>query len=63
MKRLGKFTGEIYTEEDYKSHKIHECCLLITDEQSKDKVFIKNTYERLHKDCGSCLGCPTSRKN
>lgn len=61
MKRLGKFTGKIYNEEDFITHKINECCLLITKEESNNEKFIKDTYERLHKDCDGCNGCPEAR--
>lgn len=62
MYRLGKFTGKIYTEEDFNTHKINECCLLITEDQSKNEQFIKDTYDRLYKECDGCKGCPESRK-
>lgn len=62
MKRLGHFTGKIYTEEDFKQHNIHECCVMITDEQSADNKFVKDTFTRMHIDCLGCIECQESRK-
>ena len=62
MKRLGAFSGKIYTEEDFKSHNINECCRVISDEESKNEQFIKNTYTKIHENCSDCQGCPESMK-
>ena len=62
MKRLGCFTGKIYTQENFELHKIEECARCISDEQANDENFIKTTYERIHKNCEFCIGCPESRK-
>lgn len=58
MKRLGVYTGKIYSENDYKEHKIDECAIIITDEQANDHNFIKSKYERIHNNCVNCIGCP-----
>ena len=62
MKRLGAFSGRIYTEEYFKSNNINECCRCISDSESNNEQFIKDTYERIHKNCNGCIGCPESRK-
>lgn len=54
MKRLGKWTGRIYTEED--PHSSKECCTCITDEQAKDEAFISAQRTQDLIDCIDCSG-------
>ena len=63
MKRIGFYSGNIYTEEDYKSDKIKECCTMITDEQSNDNEFCKTIKETTNKNCKGCDGCPLSQRD
>ena len=59
MKRLGKFSGKIYSEnDDYSS----ECCIIITDDNATDNSFIKASMAKNAMDCLNCHGCPESKK-
>lgn len=58
MKRLGKYSGRIYSEDE--KWEIEECSLIITDEQSEDEKYILEKREENLKDCRGCFGCPIS---
>lgn len=63
MKRLGKFTGQVY-DENYDFSKCPECCVCISDEQAEDEQFIQNQHMKDLIDCLGCLGgCPASSRN
>lgn len=57
MKRLGKFTKNIY-EENYAFSLCPECCTVITDEQANDEEFINEHHLKDLLDCVRCPGCP-----
>lgn len=61
MKRLGLFTGKVYTQEDFDNHNIHECCLCITDSEAEDTEYIVNKHLSHMEECRRCYGCPESR--
>ena len=48
MKRLGKYTGNIY-DENFDTSKINECCLLIKDEDAENKEYIDNKEVALYR--------------
>ena len=56
MKRLGKFSGQIYEESEVKD--MTECGVCITDEQSNDEEFIQKHHLKDLLDCVTCFGCP-----
>jgi len=56
MKRLGKFTGHIYSDND----EIYECCLIITEDQANNKEFIEQENLKNLIICGGCFGCPAA---
>lgn len=56
--RLGKYSGNIYTDEEAKT--AGECCTIITAEQAKDKNFIKDVHLKDLAWCCKCHGCPKS---
>lgn len=56
MKRLGKFSGKIYSEEEIKT--MQECGYAISDEQANDPEYIKELYSIVSSDCATCRGCP-----
>ena len=58
MKRLGKFSGKIYEENEI--DKMNECGISITDEQAKDEDFIKTHHAIDLAQCITCCGCPAS---
>lgn len=59
MKRLGKYTGNIY-DENFDTSKINECCLLIKDEDAENKEYIDNKRKELKQKCLLCMGCPAA---
>lgn len=60
MKRLGKFTGRVYDENEVKGMK--ECGVCITDEQANDENWIKDRHIKDLIDCIKCGGgCPQSQ--
>lgn len=61
MKRLGKFTGEIYPD-DYDFSNAQECCVLISDEDAENKEYLEERRAKDLIECLSCGGCPESRK-
>ena len=60
MKRLGKFSGKIYNEEEIKN--MEECGLCISDSEANDEMFIQNRHIKDLKDCLKCFSCPLSQK-
>lgn len=56
MKRLGKFSGKIYTEKEVL--KMAECGIIVTEEQAVDEQWIKQHHLRDLLDCVKCGGCP-----
>lgn len=55
MRRLGKYTGRIYTDDEIKE--MQECGICIGDEESPSL----SAKDRL--DCLACHGCPESQKS
>ena len=62
MKRLGKYSGRIYTEDDFYAGVIEECCTLITDDKVSDERWIKDKHVKDLLDCVKCSGCPLSQR-
>lgn len=60
MKRLGKFTGDVYGE-DFDFSECPECCTIITDEQAKDVQFRKEKHCQDLYTCIPCMGCPAAK--
>ena len=58
MKRLGRYSGEIYSEEEVA--KMQECGLIITDEQSEDEKYLSEKRKENLEHCKICFGCPMS---
>lgn len=56
MKRLGKLSGKVYSEEEFET--MPECGIIITNEQAEDPAFLNELHARESIDCGSCRGCP-----
>ena len=62
MKRLGLFTGKIYTQEDFDNDKIHECCVCLTDSEAADTEYVVDKHITYHHErCINCYGCPESQ--
>lgn len=64
MKRLGLYSGIIYTKEDAEHTIIPECCVMIPKEiaADKDSLVFKEFSERYRSGCKRCSGgCPMSR--
>lgn len=60
MKRLGKYSGQIYEEKEVST--MEECGVCITDEQANDEEWIKVHHVGDLVDCLGCGGCPMSQK-
>ena len=58
--RLGKFTGNIYKNDEIKS--MEECGVVISEEQASSEEWIKKHHARDLVDCCECFGCPASKK-
>lgn len=56
MKRLGKLSGKIYSDEEIKS--MPECGISVTDEQANDLEYIRMMHVLKSLDCEFCRGCP-----
>lgn len=56
MQRLGKLSGRIYEENEI--HDMEECGICITEEQAKDKEWIKVHHAKDLVECEKCRGCP-----
>lgn len=63
MTRMGMYTGNLYTEEDYREDRIHECCRVLTKEEELSAEKMWNLSLELRKKCAGCFGCPVSRSN
>lgn len=61
MKRLGKFTGIVYNEDEVKT--MTECGVMITNEQAEDEAWKASERIRNLKDCLTCMGCPKSKES
>jgi hypothetical protein len=60
MKRLGKYSGRIYEENEV--HTMKECGVCITDEEAKDEEWVSKHHVNDLMDCITCLGCPLAQK-
>lgn len=61
MKRLGLYSGRIYTQEDVDNYRIRECCLVLRDVEAENEQYVTEQYIKRHVDCSGCSGCPESR--
>ena len=58
MKRLGIFTGHVYTEDE--APLIKECCKVLNDREVESVALQNQLYLREHTNCKGCFGCPES---
>lgn len=56
MKRMGKLSGKIYSDDEIKN--MPECGIPLTDEQANDHEYIQTIHKAKSKDCEFCRGCP-----
>lgn len=63
MKRVGIFTGKVYSQEDYDVHRIHECCICV-DPAYEEEEGIRRAKERQMVRkllvCAECNECEES---
>lgn len=59
MKRIGMYTGKIFSEDEVKN--MQECGICISDSDAQDADYVQKKYEHYHKDCISCMACPAAR--
>lgn len=54
MKRLGKFSGKIYKDDEIKD--MEECSVMIADDESEGSLTFLRSRNKI--DCLLCRGCP-----
>jgi hypothetical protein len=64
MIRVGFYTGNVYSQEDYNNHIIKECCIVanpcMTMERSIKDAKEKAEYKKI-LNCGTCHQCEASK--
>jgi hypothetical protein len=60
MKRLGKFSGKIYAENEVKNMK--ECGVMLSDSKINNEEFIAKLHIENLRDCVTCMGCPLAQR-
>lgn len=60
MARLGKYSGQIY--EDNEIDIMQECGVCISDEQKEDDDWISQHHLKDLMDCVKCCGCPLAQR-
>lgn len=60
MKRLGKYSGKIYEENE--ADIMEECGVCITEEQAKDEKWISERHIKDLSKCLVCCGCPKAKQ-
>lgn len=60
MKRLGKYSGMIYTEEE--AANMEECGIMLPDSKADDKSYIAAHHQKDLEHCIICMGCPMAQK-
>lgn len=61
MNRIGFFTGNVYR--DGALPEVGECCVMVSDEQLKDELYIMELKAQKKLNCDGCHGCPASNLN
>lgn len=60
MRRIGLFSGNMYSSEDFDNDRIKECAVQIPSKMSKEEIDV--LYKDKHKRCKGCYGCPEARR-
>lgn len=60
MKRLGKYSGGIYEENEV--HTMEECGVCITDKQAKDEEWVSKHHVDDLMECITCCGCSLAQR-
>ena len=60
MRRLGLFSGTVYSSEDFENDRIKECAVQIP-EKMKDSE-LKDFHKEHRGRCNGCYGCPEARR-
>lgn len=65
MIRVGMYTGNVYSQEDYDNHRIKECCVVASPSlpasRSLEEAKAKASYKRI-LNCGTCQQCEASQE-
>lgn len=56
MKRMGKFSGKVYSDEEIKT--MPECGIQLTDNQANNPEYVRILHSIKSIDCELCRGCP-----
>lgn len=59
-KRLGLYSGRIYSESDDYSE---ECCKVLTEEQAVDEAWLEDQRLINSFKCMGCGGCPMAQRD
>lgn len=62
MQRVGFYTGNVYTEEDYKNNRIRECAQVISDKDASNEDYVNVVKQVLKDRCTGCCGCEEAQK-
>jgi len=60
MKRLGRFTGKVYNEQE--ALRIEECCDVISDAQANNKAWLESKHKKDFEKCRECMSCKEAKK-
>lgn len=65
MKRVGIFSGTVYSQEDYDNDRIKECCICVSPSASDQEAAIEREkeYAQTQKamNCSRCMACQVAR--
>lgn len=59
MKRLGKFSGKTYNEDEIEN--MNECSVMLSDSEVDNEDFIAERHLNDLKQCLLCIGCPLAQ--
>ena len=59
MMRVGIYTGNLYSQEDYEKGRINECAIVVSPSDGKDGIEKTKTIAQLKRitNCSQCHGC------
>jgi len=65
MYRIGMFTGNVYSQEDYDKDKIRECCICMSPSLKYDEAYRQaKEYQEAKNitECMKCYGCEEAKR-
>ena len=65
MIRVGMYTGNVYSQDDYDNDRIKECCIVanpsLPASRSLEEAKAKASYKKI-LNCGTCHQCEASQE-